>query len=420
MTLFDRYLLRTFVKVLAVSFLSLTGLFIIIDLFGNLEEFISYAEREGSLLRVLFGYYGARVLSFFDRISGLLALIAAIFTITWFRRTNELTAVMAAGIPKARIVRPLVAATVIVALLAAANREVGLPQVRDKLSRNAQDWLGDSAKRLTPRRDNQTQILITGKATVAAHRQINQPSFRLPNSLVEFGRQLVARQATYQPATDQHAGGYLLEGVTQPANLAEIPSARQDGKPVILSPKDNPWLKPGECFVASEITFEHLAADVAWCQFSSTPQLIQVLRSTRSRRHAVVPGHAAGPVTIQSQHLRRHSAVSAPGGGLLRGRTGLPDVGQYHPGPPGPGRVAPHADLPAPCLCCRVTAMGVRGVTAGHRANRTPRPPQPIPSGSPAARAATRNKRSTGYTRLPSFRRATVRAHRVVPRHVFS
>jgi lipopolysaccharide export system permease protein len=271
MTLFDRYLLRTFVKVLAVSFLSLTGLFIIIDLFGNLEEFISYAEREGSLLRVLFGYYGARVLSFFDRISGLLALIAAIFTITWFRRTNELTAVMAAGIPKARIVRPLVAATVIVALLAAANREVGLPQVRDKLSRNAQDWLGESAKRLTPRRDNQTQILITGKATVAAHRQINQPSFRLPNSFVEFGRQLVARQATYQPATDQHAGGYLLEGVTQPANLAEIPSARQDGKPVILSPKDNPWLKPGECFVASEITFEHLAADVAWCQFHPRP-----------------------------------------------------------------------------------------------------------------------------------------------------
>ena len=279
MTLFDRYLLRTFVKVLAVSFLSLTGLFIVIDLFGNLDEFISYGEREGSLLRVLFGYYGARVLSFFDRISGLLALIATIFTITWFRRTNELTAVMAAGIPKARIVRPLVAATVAVALLAAANREVGLPQVRDKLSRNAQDWLGENAKRLTPRRDNQTQILITGKATVAAHQQISQPSFRLPNSLAQFGRQLVARQATYQPATDQHAGGYLLEGVTQPANLAQIPSAKQDGKPVILSPKDNAWLKPDECFVASEITFEHLAADVAWCQFSSTPQLIQVLRN---------------------------------------------------------------------------------------------------------------------------------------------
>ena len=32
MSIFDRYLLRMFTKVLAVSFLSLTGLFIIIDL----------------------------------------------------------------------------------------------------------------------------------------------------------------------------------------------------------------------------------------------------------------------------------------------------------------------------------------------------------------------------------------------------
>ena len=68
-------------------------------LFENLEEFISYAERQGSLLGVLIDYYGARVLSFFDRISGLLALIAAIFTVTWFQRSNELTAVTAAGIP---------------------------------------------------------------------------------------------------------------------------------------------------------------------------------------------------------------------------------------------------------------------------------------------------------------------------------
>lgn len=279
MTLFDRYLLRTFVRVLVVSFLSLTGLFIIIDLFGNLEEFISYAEREGSLMRVLFAYYGARVLSFFDRISCLLALIAAIFTVTWFRRTNELTAVMAAGISKARIVRPLVGATVVVALIAATNRELGLPQVRDKLSRNAQDWLGESARRLTPRRDNQTHILIMGKATIAARAQIQQPSFRLPGYLSQFGRQLVGRDAVFQPATEHHPSGYLLSGVTQPANLADLGSACQGGEPVILAPKDQPWLKPDQCFVASEVSFEHLSADMSWAQFSSTAQLIDMLRN---------------------------------------------------------------------------------------------------------------------------------------------
>ena len=83
MTIFDRYLLRTFCKVLLVSFLSLTGLYVVIDTFNNLEEFLSYANQQGSLLGVLADYYGARVLSFFDRISGLLALLATIFTVTW-------------------------------------------------------------------------------------------------------------------------------------------------------------------------------------------------------------------------------------------------------------------------------------------------------------------------------------------------
>lgn len=279
MTLFDRYLLGTFIKILIISFLSLTGLFVVIDMFGNLDEFISYADREGSLLQVLSSYYGARVLSFFDRISGLLALVAAIFTITWFQRTNELTAVMAAGIPRVRVVRPLVVATVIVALLAAANRELGLPQVRDRLSRNAQDWLGESARPLTPRRDHRTSILITGKATVAARQEITQPSFRLPNSLSQFGRQLAARKATYQPPAAEHPGGYLLEGVSHPADLQELTSAAQDGAPVILTPKDHAWLKPDACFVVSDITFEHLVADSVWCQFSSTPELIEVLRN---------------------------------------------------------------------------------------------------------------------------------------------
>ncbi|MHB0959140.1 MAG: LptF/LptG family permease [Pirellulaceae bacterium] len=279
MTIFDRYLLRTFLKVVGVSFLSLTGLFIVIDLFGNLDEFISYGERQGSLFVVLGDYYGARVLQFFDRISGILALIATIFTITWFQRTNELTAVTAAGIPKARIVRPLIAATIIVAVLAAANREIGLPRVRDKLSRNAQDWLGENTTPLTPRRDNQTRILITGKATLAAHQQITQPSFRLPGSFAQFGRQLVARTATCQAATGQHPHGYLLDGVTHPANLTAISSGLLDEKPIILSPKDYTWLKSDQCFVASEITFDHLAADMAWRQYSSTAQLIGALRN---------------------------------------------------------------------------------------------------------------------------------------------
>jgi lipopolysaccharide export system permease protein len=279
MTLFDRYLLRTFLRVLLVSFISLTGLYIIIDLFGNLDELLAYVEREGGLLQVIASYYGARVLSFFDRTSGLLALLATIFTITWFQRSNELTAVMAAGISKSRIVRPLIAASVVVAALAAANRELGLPPVRDKLSRNAQDWRGEHTQRLTPRRDNRTRILIAGRATLAAQRQVVQPSFRLPATFAAFGRQLVARDATYEPAGPEHPGGYLLNGVTQPANIAQLPSGIADDQPVILTPRDYPWLTSEQCFVVSDVTFEHLGSDAAWRQYASTAELLSTVRN---------------------------------------------------------------------------------------------------------------------------------------------
>ncbi len=281
MLIYDRYVLRMFLKILLVSFVSLTGLFIVIDLFGNLEEFISHAEREGSLLAVLCDYYGARVLSFFDRTSNLLALLAAIFTVTWFQRSNELTAVMAAGISRARAVRVLIVGTIVVSLLAAVNREVALPKVRDKLTRNAQDWLGDKAGRLTPMRDNRTNILISGKATIAARREITSPNFRLPRQCADFGRQLVAREATYCEPDAQHPGGYLLHAVSQPKNMAQLSSCYQDGDgaPIILTPKDHDWLEPDQCFVASDVSFEYLAADTMWQQYASTAELVSALRN---------------------------------------------------------------------------------------------------------------------------------------------
>src|SRR4051812_15301776 len=96
-------------------------------------------------MKVVAAYYTPRLLQFFDQTSGLLAMLAAAFVLTGISRTNELTALMAAGICPARIIRPLLAASLLVAALAAANRELALPQVRDALSRNADcHWLAAS------------------------------------------------------------------------------------------------------------------------------------------------------------------------------------------------------------------------------------------------------------------------------------
>ncbi|MGM0489498.1 MAG: LptF/LptG family permease [Planctomycetota bacterium] len=270
-----------FAKVLVISFFSLTGLYIVIDLFGNLNEFMSYAGKQQGLLSVLAQYYGPRVLAFVDRTSSLLALLAALFTITRIQRSNELTALMAAGISKARVIRGLVFATTIVALLASVNREIGLPQVRDKLRRNAQNWLGENAERMTAQRDQQTQILLGGKETIAAEKKIIQPIFRLLDSPPHFGRQLVAATATYHSASDDHPSGYLLHDVSQPGDLTQIPSYRRSpkSKPIIFTPKDHAWLKDEQCFVASDITFAQLVADRSCQQYYSTATLWRTLRN---------------------------------------------------------------------------------------------------------------------------------------------
>jgi lipopolysaccharide export system permease protein len=201
MTIVDRYLLKLYIKVLLVSFTSLAGLFIIVDLVNNLDEFLKYGKRNsGGTGAVILEYYGPRLLLFFDQIAGLLAMLAAAFVLTVLARTNELTALLAAGVGPARILKPLLAASLLVAAGGAINREYGLPKVRDSLSRNAQDWLGESGRKCTPTHDQRTDILISGQATFANQKRLSEPLLDLPPDFAVWGRRITARDAFYQPA----------------------------------------------------------------------------------------------------------------------------------------------------------------------------------------------------------------------------
>ena len=82
MRLIDRYVFSLFLKVFLVCFLSLTGIYIVGDFVGNLNEFIEAADQQGSLVSLLTTYYGARVPWFFDLIGRVVALIAAVFAVS--------------------------------------------------------------------------------------------------------------------------------------------------------------------------------------------------------------------------------------------------------------------------------------------------------------------------------------------------
>lgn len=280
MTTIDRYVLLIFLRVLAICFVSLAGLFVVIDAFGNLDEFFAYGEKQsGGVLAVLFDYYSAHVLGFFDRTIGLLAMVAAIFTVTLLQRSQELTALSAAGISPARAMTPVFIAAAAVALLGAANREFNLPRLRDKLGRNAQDWLGEGSRRCTPKYDMRSDILIAGSSTVAKEKKIVTPQFRLPPELSSWGWTIQAKEAYYQTETADHPAGYLMKGVEQPLMLTSLSSQSVAGDPTLFSPSDTKWLAADECFVASVVSFEQLASGTAWRQYLSSTELITGLRN---------------------------------------------------------------------------------------------------------------------------------------------
>lgn len=279
MTIIDVYVVRLYFKWLAISFVSLTGLFIIVDAFNNLEEFIGYSKKLGGPFQMLFSYYGARTLWFFDRLAGIMGMIAAMLVVTFLQRNNEMTALMAAGISKARVIRPLLFAALGVSLLGVLNREFGLPQVRDKLTRNAQDWLGETQKECHPQYDPQTDILLTGKHVFAVDKRIAQPQFRLPQEMFAWGKFISADDAFFERGSGERPTGYRFVNVKQPDDFAALPSLKIGERRVLLSPADTPWLKPNEVFVASETEFDQLYVGNGWRSFLSTGELIYGLRN---------------------------------------------------------------------------------------------------------------------------------------------
>jgi lipopolysaccharide export system permease protein len=278
MTILDRYMLRHFMQIFLICFASLAGLYVVIDAFQHLDSFTAYAEQHGSLMGVIAEYYAYQSFDLFDRTSGIIVMIAAMFTVTWLQRHQEMTAMMAAGITKLRIVKPIVLAAVLLSVLAAANRELIIPQVRTELTRDTKDLSGSAARDLEARYDGQTDILLGGDKTLAAERKIIKPTFVLPNTLSKYGKQLVAKEAVFLEASPDYPSGYLLKNVTVPTNIDKLKSLRQGEKAIVVTAKEAAWLQPGEAFVVSQLPFELLANGSKWRRFTSTQEMLNELR----------------------------------------------------------------------------------------------------------------------------------------------
>ncbi|NBW95191.1 MAG: LptF/LptG family permease [Planctomycetia bacterium] len=287
--LIDRYIARAQLHAFVIVFVSLAGLTFVVDAFTNIEEFIAHGAEAGGLWRVLAGYYGCRLVSFFDATSPVIALASAMFALSWLERHNELTALLAAGVTRWRIARPALVFAAVVSLLAMVNRELVLPQIRHAFSRNAQDLRGDAAHPFEARYDHRTEILFRGRTAQMGRCRIEAPSLLLPPALAEYGPQIDAAEAFWMPATPGRPAGYLLVGVTEPADVDRLQPLAAGDDVVVLTRSTASWLEPGQCYVVSDVSFEQMIGSTNWSQYSSTPDLVGAIANPSLGVGADVP-----------------------------------------------------------------------------------------------------------------------------------
>lgn len=108
----DLYVLRRFAGTYVANLISFTLIFVLIDAISHFEEFFRQSEGALGALGACARYYGAILPIIFCQILGpVVAVSAALFTVTTFQRSNELVPILATGRSAQRTFLPLLAAS---------------------------------------------------------------------------------------------------------------------------------------------------------------------------------------------------------------------------------------------------------------------------------------------------------------------
>jgi lipopolysaccharide export system permease protein len=277
----DRQLVRSFFKAYFVCLVSMLSLYIVVDLFTKLDEFTSHNNGFPAVVVTIAKYYGYKIPAIFDRLCEVVVLLAAMFTIAWMQRNNELLPLLSAGVSMRRIVLPLITCACIMLSFAVLNQEFVIPQLGDRILVQADDPDGEKVMYAGGRFES-NRIQIAGDQAVRKDMVV-----RRFDVLLRMGSfcWLHADEARYIPPNGQpQSGGWRLTG-TKPAYLsdADLPIAEGNEPAPIVRIND------GVYFVYTKnVDFESLTRPETWYKQASTTRLFQELGRTDSTRQAPI------------------------------------------------------------------------------------------------------------------------------------
>lgn len=274
-TQIDCHLIRNYLKAYAVCLVSLMGLFVVVDLFTNLDKFTEHSRDFWSLTRHIGLVYLNKLPQIFNHLCEAICLLAGMFTVAWMQRNNELLPLLSAGVSTRRVVRPVLFSACLVMGLCVINQELFLPLIDNYLLENAGDPEGKNEIPVNGAFDA-NGVLFMGQRAVRQERLVREFHVTFPPRL---GRDtlvnLVAKEARYVPAGEgPRSGGWILSGAT--------PEAIEVG----IAPEILENFAPGRYFLRTDVDFEKVTRQKNWWLCLSTWELFHSIGKTDVSRMA--------------------------------------------------------------------------------------------------------------------------------------
>ena len=297
MYLLHRFLIRGYVKAYFICLVSLLTLYVVVDLFTNLDEFTDHRTTTSRAPVVHIGtYYGYKVTQIFDRLSEAIVLLAATFTVALIAQQRVLP-LLSAGVPTRRVVLPILLTAVVMLGLSVVNQELVIAQIGDKLVNDKSDPSGDK------------ELLAKG----AYEPDGTHIEGRLA-SRKEGDQEVVcdhSRAGGRLPREHQRGEGLLQAPAKRAKNTAAAgcsPKRSRSGSPASTTrtwkcsiPASSSWTK--------NVDFEALTHIPTWYTFVSTMRIFG--DCTKANRHTGDDGGGL-PHEAHSSAARVHSGAPRP------------------------------------------------------------------------------------------------------------
>jgi lipopolysaccharide export system permease protein len=311
-TTFDRYLLGRLIHTFVVFFVAAFGLYVILDLFTNIDDFQEGAKSNAQLFVSIGEFYAYRAFEFFGLAGPILIVVSVITVLGLLRKNSETFPILAAGIPAFRLLRPLLISAGILNLGLIANQEFVMPSIAVQLQTPRGSELAQVQK-VEPVYDyTNHQMLIAGEQVLLSSQTLKSAEFTIWEP--ELARQttgLAAGEAVFIEETDKHPSGWLLKNLRGEFDADILTETLTDEGRRRVKPRPN----GKDVFIVSEVSFDQLYNRGSNLRFLSSMQLLQRIQSP-----------ATGTVPVRSQSVALHTRLTLPILCLLHVAIALPLV----------------------------------------------------------------------------------------------